>query len=97
MIFLSDLAILLREQQAKIARFAKKQGLLKRASTVQPWSLINWVTPYGAQRVIAYFRAVQGAALADGKDYLQLREMWARSWRKQAPVLNARRKLRSRT
>ncbi len=74
MIFIPDLAEHLNVGVSKLTPFARKLGFLRRARLVPDTGTVHWVTPYAASRLIAYFRAIQGALAFDGVDHGELTE-----------------------
>lgn len=72
---MTELAQYLGARGGILRRFAKKSGLLHRASAHSGGDLY-YVSVYGAQRVIAYVRALQGDEYLNGRDYHGLREKW---------------------
>jgi hypothetical protein len=68
-VFLRDLAQYLHHGQAALKRFAKKHRLLHLGPRRAGREAVAWVTPYGATRIIAYIRAIQGERYARGLDY----------------------------
>lgn len=83
-VWLAELGRYLGCDRAALRRFAKRQGLLKRASG-HAVTRVYYVTPYGAQRLIAYIRAIQGDAYLHGKQPLE--DMVRRSEREAAARL----------
>jgi hypothetical protein len=85
-VWLSELARYLRQRTQVLRRFAKRQGLLKKAHG-HTISDLYYVSPYGAQRIIAYIRAIQGDAYLHGKQPLERTERQYRArLRKQLPI-----------
>lgn len=88
-VYVKDLERYLDDKLCACYRFAKKQGLLKWLSWGSSGAGGLWyVTPYGAQRVIAYIRARQGAVYLEGKDFHEQQALtrarnqtWNRNWR----------------
>ncbi len=68
-IFVVELAQYLNHRALVIRKFAKQRGLLHKTSRGSGWEPIHWLTPYGASRVIAYIRALQGDKYLQGRDY----------------------------
>ncbi len=68
-IFVSELAQYLNHRAVVLRKFARQRGLLHRVSIGACRAPVDWVTPYGASRVIAYIRALQGDKCLTGKDY----------------------------
>jgi hypothetical protein len=69
-IWLAELGAYLGYSRPALKKFAKRQGLLRKASghaVTRVW----YVSPYGAQRIIAYIRAIQGDAYLHGKQPLE--------------------------
>lgn len=87
-IYVQDLSALLNVGGGRITVIARKMGLLHRARTRPRAMSVHWVTPYGARRLITYFRAIQGALAFDGVDHGALTEVM----RTRAAVQRARRK-----
>lgn len=89
-IWLAELGTYLGYSRPALKRFAKRHGLLRKASghaVTRVW----YVSPYGAQRIIAYIRAIQGDAYLHGKQPLEglakRRELMAAAkLRKQLPA-----------
>lgn len=73
-IFVVELAQYLNHRSSVIRKFARQRGLLHRVSIGSCREAIHWLTPYGASRVIAYIRALQGDKYLQGKDYHHLVE-----------------------
>jgi len=72
-IWLRELCKYLHHSPVTVKRFAKRHGLLRRASghaLGKAW----YVSPYGAQRIIAYIRAMQGDAYLQGREFHDERE-----------------------
>lgn len=74
-IWVTELAQYLGASSAIVKRFAKKRGLLHRGSAHSAGKLY-YVSVYGAQRVIAYVRALQGDEYLNGRDYHRIRQQW---------------------
>lgn len=68
-VYLTELAAFLGHSVVALRRFAKSNGLLKRVSIGACRSPLSYVTPYGAQRLIAYARAIQGDWHLKGRDF----------------------------
>lgn len=68
-VFLPELAQYLNHRALVIRKFAKQRGLLHKTSRGTGWAPLEWLTPYGASRAIAYIRALQGDKSLQGKDY----------------------------
>lgn len=68
-IYVSELAQYLNHRALVIRKFARQRGLLHRVSMGACREAVDWVTPYGASRVIAYIRALQGDKYLQGRDY----------------------------
>ena len=73
-VFVVELAQYLNHRAVVIRKFARQRGLLHRVSIGACREAIHWLTPYGAARVIAYIRALQGDKYLQGKDYHHLAE-----------------------
>jgi hypothetical protein len=67
-IWLAELGRYLRHSPSVIRKFAKREGLLKKAHG-HTISNLYYVSPYGAQRIIAYIRALQGDAYLHGHQH----------------------------
>lgn len=89
-VWLSELGTYLGHNRSALKKFAKRQGLLRRASghaVTKAW----YVSPYGAQRIIAYIRAIQGDAYLHGHQHHEKAERRkeleaAARLRKQLPI-----------
>jgi hypothetical protein len=68
-VFVRELAEYLGHPLVRLMKFARRTGLLHYAPGGLGRMPIPYVTEYGAQRVIAYCRVVQGAVYVQGKDY----------------------------
>ncbi len=68
-IFVAELAQYLNHRSSVLRKFARKRGLLHKTSLGSGRTPLDWVTPYGASRVIAYIRALQGDKYLQGRDY----------------------------
>jgi hypothetical protein len=75
-VFIVELAQYLHHRVGVVRRFARRHGLL-RSQRLANRRLVDWVSPYGAQRIIAYVRAIQGCAYLQGHQFHELRERWA--------------------
>jgi hypothetical protein len=88
-VYVKELERYLDDQVRACYRFAKRQGLLKWVSWGTSGAGGLWyVTPYGAQRVIAYIRARQGAVYLEGKDFHEAQALkraknlgWQKNWK----------------
>ena len=88
-VYVKDLERYLDDQVRACYRFAKRQGLLKWVSWGTSGAGGLWyVTPYGAQRVIAHIRARQGEVCLQGKGYHEEKERvreqrrrWQANWK----------------
>lgn len=76
-IYLKELAKFLHHRSGVLRQFAKKRALLHTVSLGSSKGAAEYLTPYGAMRVIAYIRALQGAEYQRGKDFHRIREQWA--------------------
>lgn len=91
-VFIKELAQYLGHPRAQIMRFARRTGLLHYVSLGSSHNAEPYVTEYGAQRIIAYCRVVQGALYVRGRDFHKLLEReraedaryWARKRAKRA-------------
>lgn len=77
-IYLKELAKFLHHRTGVLRQFAKKRALLHKVSLGISKEPAEYLTPYGAMRVIAYIRALQGAEYLSGRDFHGLREQWAK-------------------
>lgn len=68
-VYLTELAAFLEHSYPALRRFAKSHGLLKEARLGACRKGVSYVTPYGAQRLIAYARAIQGDWHLKGRDF----------------------------
>lgn len=85
-IWVAELGLYLGHDRRVLRKFAKRQGLLRRA-TGHGLDKAWYVSAYGAQRIIAYIRALQGAAYMHGKQPLeQLAHRRELKLRKQLPI-----------
>jgi hypothetical protein len=75
-VFVVELAHYLHHRVGVVRRFAKRNGLL-RSQRLANRRLVHWVSPYGAMRIIAYVRAIQGDSYLQGRQFHELRESWA--------------------
>lgn len=66
-IFVKDLAEYLHVNPRKLMQRANKQDLLRWVHVGIAPRYLAYVTPHGAMRLIAYVRAIQGAAYQTGK------------------------------
>lgn len=71
-IWTTELAKYLHCDPVTLKRFARQHGLLRSARTNA--ARHEWVTPYAAQRIIAYIRAMQGDAYMQGRQFHERRE-----------------------
>lgn len=74
-IWVKELARYLGVRATFVVRFAKRAALL-RSVNIHAHGAQPYVSVYGAQRVIAYVRALQGDEYLNGRDYHELREKW---------------------
>lgn len=74
--YLRDLALYLHQSAKSVRKWARRQGLIKHQSLKIHASAtrVEYFTRYGALRVIAHFRALQGEMHLAGKDYHRWRE-----------------------
>lgn len=79
-VFVKELVQYLHHSAPVIMAFARRKGFLRYKSA--GGNQIYWVTPYGASRIIAYVRAIQGDTYLQGKDFHRLREKWALEMRR---------------
>lgn len=68
-----ELCQYLQHNPSALKKFAKREGLLKRAS-LGHYGSVEYVSPYGAMRIIAYARATQGENYLRGQMFHELRE-----------------------
>lgn len=61
----------------QIVRFARKHRLLHKLRAGACKESIHYVTEYGAMRIIAHFRAIQGEWYLNGKDFHRVRDRQA--------------------
>jgi hypothetical protein len=73
-VFIKELAQYLGHPRRHVTKFARRQGLLHYASIGVGLAAVPYVTEYGAQRVIAYCRVIQGGVYVQGKDFHALLE-----------------------
>jgi len=73
-IFVRDLADYLCVQQKLIRAWARPRNLLHKASGGSARAGYHWVTAPVATRIIAYFRALQGAEYLAGNEIHEKRE-----------------------
>lgn len=74
--YLRDLAVFLHQSITSIRKWARRQRILKSQSVKVPGCFrVDYVTRYGAMRVIAHFRAQQGELHLRGKDYHRRKDM----------------------
>lgn len=74
-VFLTELARYLHHRSSYLKAFAKQHGFLRSSPT--QCGRAYWVRPYGAMRIIAYIRALQGDAYLQGKQFHEERAKWA--------------------
>jgi len=86
-IYITELTQYLHHSAAMVRKLAKRWGLMRRVSIGACRDPAEYVSPYGAQRIIAHIRAIQGDA------YLQGREFHAHNER-QVELLRLRKQLR---
>lgn len=79
-VFVKELSQYLHHSAVVILAFARKKGFLRHQRA--GGNKLFWVTPYGAARIIAYVRAIQGDTYLQGKDFHRLRERWAQEARR---------------
>lgn len=70
-IWLKELAQYLHHSSKTIQAFAKKHGWLRKARGIMRYE--PYVSPYAAQRIIAYIRAVQGDEYLQGRQFHEVR------------------------
>lgn len=83
-IYLKDLSRYLHHNPAVVRKFAWKWDLVRLVYCGQGPRPAEYVSPYGAQRIIAYIRAIQGDAYLHGRNFHEWAEKHAgkqRSWR----------------
>ena len=89
-VFFSELQAFLGCSKPELARFARQHGLLHTAKHSSVVTRVRWVTPDGALRIIAHFRAKDGEVHMAGKGEqrqrarVQRRESYYRN-KKRAP------------
>jgi hypothetical protein len=92
-VYLRDLAKYLHHNGGAIRRFGKKRALLHRVRCGNGRAAEEYFSPYGALRVIAYIRALQGEGYRRGRPFHEQREQGAaymrEYMRKQRERLNA--------
>jgi hypothetical protein len=72
-IYLTELTQFLQHNPSALKKFAKREGLLRKASLGHRGS-VEYVSPYGAMRLIAYARAIQGENYLRGQQFHEFRE-----------------------
>lgn len=82
-IYVKELAQFLHHRTGLIKRFAKEEGLLRKVSCGHGRPAAYYVSPYGAMRIIAWVRAMQGQVYLEGKDYHGLRAK-QREWNRRS-------------
>ena len=65
-----------------LKKHAKKHGLVLHKARVTGLSGLFWLTPYAAQRLIAFARAKQGDYYLAGKNYHRTKEIWRNATRR---------------
>jgi hypothetical protein len=76
MFFIADLALYLHTSTQAIRKWGRKQQLMKRLVLhCRGGNSVEYFTRYGALRVIAHFRAVQGEEALAGRDYHRARDV----------------------
>ena len=73
-IYIRELTEFLGYKGGIVRRFAKRSGLIKRVSVGATRAPAEYVTVYGAMRVIAYIRALQGDMYNKGRMFHEERE-----------------------
>lgn len=68
-IWINDLARYLSQSHSALRRFARKRGLMREMYVYRTGAREAYVSVYGAQRMIAYFRALQGDWYLNGQDF----------------------------
>jgi len=71
-IYLKELAWYLHHSLTTIRAFAKRHGWL-RTTLSMTHGRVAYVSPYAAQRIIAYIRAVQGDEYLQGRQFHEVR------------------------
>jgi hypothetical protein len=74
--YIADLALYLHTSTNAIRRWGRKQQLMKRlVLKCRGYGAVEYFTRYGALRVIAHFRALQGEDYLRGRDYHRNKEV----------------------
>jgi len=73
-VFLADLARYLHHRIGVLRKFGKKEGLIRRASRGTAHDPAEYVSAYGAMRIIAYVRAIQGENYLHGRQFHEQNE-----------------------
>lgn len=68
-VYLTELSKYLMHNPTVVKKFAKRQGLTRKVGLGTAYGGVEYVSPYGAQRIIAYIRALQGDAYLHGKQF----------------------------
>lgn len=82
-VYVSELAKFLGEPTGKLLRFARSRGFLHKGPHIQGYGRPNYVTEYGAMRLIAYIRAWQSEQLIYGRTILEWRAYRAEAKRRE--------------
>jgi hypothetical protein len=72
-VYVRELARFLSEPSGKLVKYAKKRGFLYRTYAYGR-GIVYYVSEYGAMRLIAYIRTMQGAMHHANKPYFERRE-----------------------
>ena len=73
-VFLADLARYLHHRIGVLRKFGKKEGLIRRAGRGGAHPPAEYVSVYGAMRIIAYVRAIQGENYLHGRQFHEQNE-----------------------
>jgi hypothetical protein len=73
-VFLKDLAKYLHHRIGVLRKFGKKEGLIRRAGLGTAHDPAEYVSAYGAMRIIAYVRAIQGDNYLHGRQFHEQNE-----------------------
>lgn len=73
-VYVKEIAQFLRHRTGLIRKFAREAGLLRKVSLGPARPGAEYVSPYGAMRIIAWVRAQQGQVYLEGKDLHAIRE-----------------------
>jgi hypothetical protein len=76
-VYLPELCKYLHHNPAYIRKFAKRQGILYRAGRGAGRQPIEYVSEWGAMRIIAHVRAIQGEIYQQGRDFHAVQEALA--------------------